>query len=140
MRSRLQAFAQSFGVTGMGSPERLPNTRRALAMAEYARDHDRLDAFREGAMRAHWQENRNLENEADLRAVALGAGLEPDAALAASHDTRFLARVDSAREEANDRGVTGIPTFFFEGIPVVGCQPYEQLEAAARAAGAARRR
>jgi len=139
MRPRLQAVAESFGIRGMGSPERLPNTRRALAMAEYARDHGRLDAFREAAMQAHWQEGKDLEDDADLRAIAASAGLEPDAALAASRDERFLARVDAAREEANARGVTGIPTFFFGDVAVVGCQPYEELAAAAQAAGAERR-
>ncbi len=140
MRPRLRALAESFGVHGMGSPEKLPNTRRALAAAEFARDAGKLDGFREAAMRAHWQEGRDLESDPDLRAVATVAGLDPDAAVAASRDPRLLARVDAARDEAGRRGVSGIPTFFFGDLAVVGCQPYEELEAAARAAGASPRR
>ncbi len=139
MRPRMQAFAEGFGVRGLGSPDRIPNTRRALAVAEYARDQGRLDAFREAAMRAHWQEGKNLEDDGDLRAIAAGVGLDGEAALAASRDPGFLARVDEARAEANDVGVTGIPTFFFGDVVVVGCQPYEELAAAAQAAGAKRR-
>jgi hypothetical protein len=44
------------------------------------------------------------------------------------------------REEAYDLGVTGIPTFFFGDMPVVGCQPYSRLLATARRAGAAPRK
>lgn len=115
MRTYMEQFAARFGIHDMGSPERIPNTWRALAKAEFARDHGRLDEFRNVAMRAHWQQGKNLEDPVDLVAIARDAGLDPEAAVAACESPRYLERVDTLREEAHRMGVTGIPTFFFWG-------------------------
>jgi predicted DsbA family dithiol-disulfide isomerase len=128
----------------MKHPMRSPNTRRVLAMAELARERGLLDAFRESAMNAHWREGRNLEDDADLSEVARRAGLPAAEALQASRGPTYLARIDEVREEANQLGVTGIPTFVFgdreeNALAVVGCQPYEVLARAASEAGAKKR-
>ena len=137
-------FAASFGVTGMKHPARIPNTRRALAMAEVARERGRLDGFRRLAMEAHWREEKDLESDTDLAEIARRAGLDPGEALRASGDPRYLDRIDAVRAEANELGITGIPTFVFgdleaEPLAVVGCQPYETLATAAERAGARRK-
>nr|ART38459.1 G413 [uncultured bacterium] len=118
----------------------MPNTRRALAIAEYARALGKLEAFRDAAMNAHWREGKNLEDEQDLRAIALHAGLDPEAALQAMAAERYLQRVDAIREEASRIGVTGIPTLVVSQYGVVGCQPYEVIAEAVERDGARRRR
>src|SRR5687768_3438833 len=133
MRPRLLAFAESFGVEGMRMNDWLPNTRRALALVEHARSHGgeaAVDAYREAAMNAYWREGANLESDADLGAIARKAGLDPQAAVAASHDEALLRRVGEVRAEANRRGVHAIPTFFIGETRIVGCQPYEVLDRA----------
>lgn len=87
MREYMRQFAARFGIEDMATPDHLPNTRRALAMAEYARDQDRLEAFRDAAMDAHWRRGENLEDDADLRAIAARAGLDSEAALRAAGHT-----------------------------------------------------
>jgi predicted DsbA family dithiol-disulfide isomerase len=139
LRSGLREFAASFGVTDLELPDHMPNTRRALAIAEYAREQGKLDAFRDAAMEAHWREGKNLEDGHDLREIALRAGLEPEAALQAMGAERYLQRVDAIREEATQIGVTGIPTLVIGRYGVVGCQPYEVITQAAERAGARRR-
>ena len=134
MREYMRRFAAGFGIEDMGSPDRIPNTRRALAMAEYAREQGRGDAFRDSAMDAHWRRGENLEAGEDLLAVASRAELDPEAALSAADDATHQARVDAIRAEASDQGVTGIPTFFVGDEVIVGCQPYEVLAAAVRRA------
>jgi predicted DsbA family dithiol-disulfide isomerase len=136
MRDYMKSFAAGFGIADMQQPERLPNTRAALAVAEYARDEGRLDAYRRSAMEAHWNEGRDLERADHLSAIAQRAGLDGEAAVRVASDARYLARVDAAREEAHDAGVTGVPTFFFGEMVVVGCQPFDQLARVARLAGA----
>lgn len=143
--ARMAQFAESFGVKGLKHPSRMPNTRRALAIAELAREHGRLDAFREAAMDAHWREEKDLESDADLGEIARKAGLDAQAALRASRDPTYLARIDAVRAEANELLITGIPTFVFgdleDGpIAVVGCQPSEVLAEAAKRAGAKERK
>ncbi len=136
MREYMGRFAAGFGIEDMTTPDRLPNTRRALAMAEYARDQDRLEAFRDAAMDAHWRRGENLEADADLREIAARARLDSEAALRAAADATYQARVDAIRGEASGQGVTGIPTFVVGEEVIVGCQPYEVLAAAARRASA----
>jgi len=139
MREHLRRFAAGFGITDMQFRDRSPNTRRALALAEFARDQGQLDAFRALAMDAHWRRGLDLEREADLRALSGEAGLDPDSALAASRDARYLDRVDARRREAFERGVTGIPTFVVGERGIVGCQPYEVLSDFVEACGGRRR-
>ena len=134
LRAHMRQFAARFGVDAIDQPEHIPNSRRALAIAEWARDRGHLDAFRESAMVAHWREGRDLENDDDLRAIAARVGLDPDQALAAADQPAILARVDGRQMDARQHGVTGIPTFFIGDEQ--GCQPYEVLAAAARRAGA----
>lgn len=137
MHEYVRKFAAGFGVELPQPPTHLPNTRAALAAAEYARDHGKLDAFREAAAKAYWIDGKDLEAPAVLRAVAEAAGLDPAKTAAASHEAIYLKRVDATRAESEAAGVTGIPTMVFpDGTASVGCQPYASLAAAARAAGA----
>ena len=142
MREYLRTFAASFGIPDMESPERLPNTRRALAVAELARDEGALDAWRHAAMDAYWRDGRDLEDPATLAGLAWSVGIDAEAARQVMDDPSYRARVDAIRREAGAAGVTGIPTFVFgpsSSARVVGCQPYPVLAAGAERAGARRR-
>lgn len=139
MREYMGQFAERFGITDMTHPDRISNTRRALAVAELARDRSLLDPFRHAAMDAYWRHGQDLEDEAVIRRIAGDVGLDPDDATAALTDPDLLARVDEVRRESIEAGVTGIPTFFIGDEKIVGCQPYEVLARAAEQAGARRR-
>jgi predicted DsbA family dithiol-disulfide isomerase len=139
MKEHLRRFAEAFGVPAMRVPDHIPNTRRALTLAEWARDAGRLEPFRDAVMRAHWEEGKDIEDEAVLAACARQAGLDPEAAREALRDPARAARVDAMSVEAARAGVTGIPTFVMGDRRVVGCQPYDEIAAAAEAAGARRR-
>jgi predicted DsbA family dithiol-disulfide isomerase len=136
MRDHLRAFAHNFGVDDMGAPERIPNTRRALALVEYARDHGALERTWSAGMDAYWRDGKDLEDDEVLHGIADHAGLDPDAAVRAVSQAATLARVDALRVEAHDNGVMGIPNVLIGDQRIVGCQDYERFAAAARAAGA----
>ncbi len=139
LHAQTQRFAAQFGVTGMASPMRLQNSRRALAMAEYARERGKLAAFRQAAFDAHWRGGMDLEDDDALRAAAREAELDPTAALAVADEPATLARVDERQAAARRAGISGIPTFILGTQRIVGCQPYSELEAAAIRAGVPRR-
>lgn len=138
MIAHVERFAAGFGVP-LRVPARSPNTRAALAVAEFARDQGRLHPFRDAAMRAHWRDGRDLEDPAVLAACAAEAGLDPAAARAAITDPALVARVDAMGRDAARAGVTGIPTFLVGRRRVVGCQPWPVIAATAEAEGAVRR-
>jgi predicted DsbA family dithiol-disulfide isomerase len=138
MDAYMKEFAARFGIGDFATRDRIPNTRRALALAEVAREEGKLDAFRERAMNAHWRDGLDLENDEDLRAIATEAGLSQDA-VERSREPRYLQRIEAIREEANAIGVEGIPTFVIGRYGFSGAQPYEAFVALAERAGAARR-
>lgn len=138
IRARMASFGAEFGVT-IRVPAHLSNTRRALAMAEFARDQGLLEEFREAATRAYWQEEKDLEDSQDLAQIAENAGLEVPLALMASQSDPYLRRVAATREMGIERMVTGVPTLFFGEMPVVGCQRYETYQILADRAGLTRR-
>jgi predicted DsbA family dithiol-disulfide isomerase len=139
LHARTQRFAAGFGVTDFRPPDHLHNSRRALAVAELARDEGVLDPFRQAAFDANFRHGMNIESDADLRRMATLAGLDPDRALAAADDPEYLERVDARQARARAEGITGIPTFVFGNERVVGCVPFETLRAAALRAGAIER-
>jgi len=139
LHDRTRRFGAQFGVTGFEPPDTLVNSRRALALAELARDRNVLEPYRHAAFDAHWRHRKNLEAGVDLRELATSVGLDSDEALSAADDPAYLDRVDEKQADARAQGVTGIPTFFFGDVRVVGCQPLEALARAAERAGARRR-
>jgi predicted DsbA family dithiol-disulfide isomerase len=154
VREYVRGFAQGFGVT-MGFPNRVPNTLRALAVAEYARSLGHLDLFRDAAMEAHWNRGMDIEADHTLVSLAREADLDPRPALAAADDATWRGRVESMAVFARRWQVSGIPTWFLipedwrpgqgrtpsGAVPlrVVGCQSYEYVRAACIAAGIRRR-
>ncbi len=139
MLGYVRTFAAGFGITDLVPPERLASTRRAHAVAQVARDAGRLEGYRIAAFDAYWRRGGGIESDAELAALAREAGLGAADAVEAARDPRSLARVDAARRAALEAGVTGIPTFEFGSVRVVGCQRFEVLADAARRAGARRR-
>jgi len=134
--SYILKFAAGFGIHDIKPSTRLPNTRRPLAVAEYARDQGKLDAFRSLVMAAHWKEGQDIEDESVLRSLAIASDLDAEAAVRAAADPVYLKRVADTRIEYKKLGVGGIPTFIIGNEIVEGCQPYDILADAARRAGA----
>ena len=152
MNARLAEVARGFGVPF--APRRhAPNTQPALAISDLARREGKLDAWREAAMDAYWRDGRDIEDRDVLRELAAAAGLDPDAAVGAVAGSGPV--IQAQRAEAARWGVSSIPTWFFlpagwepgdprpedgpRPVGVVGCQPAEVLDRAARAAGAEER-
>jgi predicted DsbA family dithiol-disulfide isomerase len=132
-------FAARFGITDIKPSKRLPNTRRALAISEFARDHGKLDEFRSRVMDAHWKEELDIENDAVLRNIAISCGLDGDQALAAGSDSNYQQRIDQTRLDYKRLRVGGIPTFVFPTEIIEGCQPYEEIAEVALRSGALRK-
>ena len=131
MRDYMTKFAAQFGVEDFRQPDRIPNTRRALALAEVAKDEGKLDVYRARAFEAHWRDAMNLENDDDLRTIARDAGLSRW-----KPDEEHFDRIDDIRDEAGRLGIQGIPTFVIHNLGLSGCQPFDVLAQFAEQAGA----
>jgi predicted DsbA family dithiol-disulfide isomerase len=142
MRPYLLDFARAQGVTGMVIPPHKPNTRKALALAEWARDRGKLHEVRTALMDMYWRSGLDIEDDAVLARVVEEAGFSGLGGAVAIRESRapeVLARVAAMGREAAAAGVTGIPTFDIGAERVVGAQPYQVLaEAVVRQGGRAR--
>ncbi|MBW2278280.1 MAG: DsbA family protein [Deltaproteobacteria bacterium] len=108
-------------------------------MTEYAREQGKLEQLRDTIMEAHFLEDRDIESDEVLRSCAAKVGLDVEESLRAADSSEYLDRIDRARDEAGKMKITGIPTLFVGDAKIVGCQPYENLAAAADRAGIAKR-
>jgi len=137
----IESFAAQAGVPVV-RPPLLPSSRLALEGAEMARREGRLGAYRARIFGAYFTEGADIGNPSVLCDLAAEAGLDRTRFEAAVLGRRFREAVDRHREEGEDLLVTGVPTFFLHGVPVVGAQSpdaYRQAFARILARRAAKR-
>lgn len=109
--------------------ERTPNTLDAHRLIHWAGIEGRQTAVVTALFKAYFQEGKDIEDPATLRAIAEGAEMDGDmiARLLASDADRadIIARDTHARQ----RGVNSVPTFIVANTHVVpGAQPPELWE------------
>jgi predicted DsbA family dithiol-disulfide isomerase len=112
-------------------PERVPNTRRALELGEWARARGAHDALHERVMDAYWTEGRDIGGWEVLGPCVADVGLDPREAEADVEAGAFRAAVDASGDLARRHGINAVPAFVVDGrVLVSGAQPHEVLEAA----------
>ena len=86
-------------------------------------------AFDEGVFDALWLDGRDIGDRDVLADVAADVdGLDADAVDRALDDDSLRGRVTDMFDAARRRGVTGVPTFAYDGHAARGAVPPEQLE------------
>jgi predicted DsbA family dithiol-disulfide isomerase len=112
-------------------PERVPNTRRALELGEWARARGAYDAMHERIMNAYWTEGRDITGWDVLAPLVADAGLDADEARAEVDAGAFRAPVDASTRVAHEHGIAAVPAFVLDGrLLVSGAQPHEVFRAA----------
>ena len=86
-------------------------------------------AFDDAVFAALWQEGRDIGDREVLADIASDVeGLGADVVDAALADEDLRERVTELFDAARQRGITGVPTFAFDGHAARGAVPPEQLE------------
>jgi predicted DsbA family dithiol-disulfide isomerase len=86
-------------------------------------------AFDDAVFAALWQEGRDIGDRDVLVDLASDVeGLDADVVDAALDDADLRERVTEMFDAARQRGITGVPTFAFDGHAARGAVPPEQLE------------
>ncbi|KAB1187940.1 MULTISPECIES: DsbA family protein [Haloferax] len=91
-------------------------------------DNETWLAFDVSIFEALWQEGSDIGDEALLVELAEDAGIDGDEIRSALDDDTFFEEVREQFAEAQRHGVTGVPTFAYEGYAARGAVPPEQLE------------
>lgn len=112
-------------------PERVPNTRRALELGEWARARGSYGELHERIMDAYWTEGRDITGWDVLAPLVAEAGLDADEARAEVDAGAFRAPVDASTRVAQEHGIAAVPAFVLDGrLLVSGAQPHEVFRAA----------
>jgi len=102
-------------------------TQIASVGVREAVDYETWLAFDEALLAALWEDGRDVGDPAVLADVAAAVGVDPDLVESALSDDDLEARVEAAFDEARGQGVTGVPTFVYDGHAARGAVPPEQL-------------
>ena len=119
-------------------PQRLPNTRMALAAAEWTRQHARSSfaQFHKELFEAHFVSREDLGDPAVIDRHARASGVDIPALHAALADGTAMEAVTAAEMMGRTHGVQGTPAWLFPQRLVMGLRPAMEFERFA--SGAAR--
>jgi predicted DsbA family dithiol-disulfide isomerase len=118
-------FAQA-GLPYSERLEKVPNSRRALMLAELARDRGVLEELHPRLFDAYWARGRDLGDERVLVEEGSEVGLEEDEILGAVRNGRYLKRVTDETQAAIELGAGGVPAWLIDDrVLVPGAQPHE---------------
>jgi len=84
-------------------------------------------AFDEAVFAALWEEGRDIGDEDVLAEIAEDVGIDPDEIRVALDDETLRETLETEWSEAGDTGITGVPTFSYDGHVARGAVPPEQL-------------
>jgi predicted DsbA family dithiol-disulfide isomerase len=117
------------GLPHSASLDRVPNSRRALMLAELARDRGSFEALHPRLFDAYWARGRDIGDEHVLVEEGAAVGLdEADVADVLSGE-RYLGRIEEQTRLAIELGAGGVPAWLIdERLLVPGAQPHEVFE------------
>ena len=126
-RARMKGLMKEAGLP-YGERTMTYNSRLAQELGKWADSVDDNTTLHERLYKAYFVDNINISNIDALVQLAKQAGLDENDAREVLINRSFEAQVDEDWQLARQTGITGVPTFFANGLVVVGCQPYETLE------------
>jgi predicted DsbA family dithiol-disulfide isomerase len=105
------------------------NSRPALVLEKYAQTQGKGAAFHVAAMRAYWEQGRDIGDTAVLRAVAQEVSLNTKDFEQILASEAFHEQVTADEEMAHAYRLTGVPALIFaDRYLVMGAQPYQVLK------------
>jgi predicted DsbA family dithiol-disulfide isomerase len=125
---RIVAMADAVGFE-IKAPAVLTNSRPALAATEFARESGRDEALVERIYRAYFNDGENIGDAGVVARLAQEAGLDAGEVADAIKSPKYEMRLKNNALAANNRGVSGVPTFFIGEYPLVGAQSLDAMRA-----------
>jgi predicted DsbA family dithiol-disulfide isomerase len=104
------------------------NAQKVALFLQQSSDEATFLAFHERTFEALWQEGRDIGDVDVLVDIAGDAGVPGDEVRDAVADDHLDDELDARFEEATELGITGIPTFVYDGHAARGAIPPEQFD------------
>jgi predicted DsbA family dithiol-disulfide isomerase len=117
-------------------PARIPNSRKALAAAEWVRGNhpDAFAVLQRKLFEAHFALGEDIDDQAVIDQHAASTGVDTGALHAALADGSAYAGVDQAEWAGHQCGVYGTPAWLLGGRLVAGLLPASEFQLIAREA------
>jgi predicted DsbA family dithiol-disulfide isomerase len=106
------------------------DSKNAQLAALYVREEhpERFAAFHGTVFDALWQDGRDIGDPDVLAEIAAESGVDPEGVRAALTDDALDAELHERFAAAREAGVTGVPTFAYDGHAARGAVPPEHLQ------------
>jgi predicted DsbA family dithiol-disulfide isomerase len=109
-----------------GALDKVPNSRRALMLAELARERGSYEALHPRLFDAYWARGCDIGADQVLIEEGIGVGLDESEIIDALHDERYLAGIEAETAAAIELGAGGVPAWLIDRrILVPGAQPHD---------------
>ena len=109
--------------------DKVPNSRRALMLAEFARERDVFEELHPRLFDAYWARGLDIGDQAVLLEEGTAAGLEESDVVEALGNQSYLERVEQETRTAMELGAGGVPAWVIDRrLLVPGAQPQEVFE------------
>ncbi|HDZ18732.1 hypothetical protein LCGC14_0412960 [marine sediment metagenome] len=107
---------------------KLPNSRLALYVSEFARKKGKFNEFHELIFDTYWKEGKDIGDLTLLLDLAESIGLEKNELLDYIESDEPQNMLKKTSLELGNVRITGVPTFIIGDRVVVGAQPYETFQ------------
>jgi predicted DsbA family dithiol-disulfide isomerase len=106
--------------------EKVPNSRKALMLAELARERGVFDELHPRLFDAYWGRGRDIGDEQVLIEEGTAVGLDAAEIVDVLRDQRYLDGIEGQTRAAIGLGVNGVPAWVIDQrLLVPGAQPHE---------------
>ncbi|MFX1307396.1 MAG: DsbA family protein [Promethearchaeota archaeon] len=122
--ANVKRLADKDGLT-LKFSEKLPNSRLALYISEFARKNGKFEEFHKLVLEAYWLEGKDIGDKSLLLDIAESVGLNKDEIEDYLNTDEPFKILQKTLKELREYGINGVPTFNIEERLIVGAQPYE---------------
>ena len=133
MKANIKKLAADVGVIFKLS-DKLPNSRMALFLSEFARKKGKFDEFHKLVFDSYWKDGKDIGDQELLMGLAESIGFERKEILEYLDSEEPLKELKISLKKLRNYGINGVPTFIISGRIVVGAQPYEVFKKVIRKA------
>jgi len=123
----LRGLMEEVGLT-FTPGDTLYNSRMAQEFAAWARDQPGGEQVHDALYHAYFVDARNIGIIPVLKELAEELGYDAADAVDALKRRRLRDVINADWNDAMNVGITGVPTFAYEDIQLMGCQPWPSLQ------------
>ena len=128
MFEQLKAMGQSYGVE-FNNLTMMPNTNKALQLAEYATTVNKSTEFNTAMYKATFVDDINISLISELKKIAISVGISETEVDQVYTSSKYKDSLDQNKVYCREQNITSVPTFIInDQISIVGAQSPDRFK------------